>query len=115
VQRAIRRYLKPLFGVFAGLSMPFDLVEACYLWGVAAVAITAGHDRDRSTPSSSRRSSMTPAIKQVEIDRHPSERSCCHSRPMAGFHGASTRDQLCAGAAASSWAHPEQPRKYAST
>jgi hypothetical protein len=51
--------------------------------------------------------------KRVEIDRHPGERSSCHSQPMAGFHGASTRDQLCASAAASPWAHPEQPRRHA--
>ena len=35
------------FGVFAGASMPLILVEAGYLQGVAAVAVTVRHDRDR--------------------------------------------------------------------
>jgi hypothetical protein len=55
---------------------------------------------------------VTPVDKWVEIDRQPGERSSCHNRQMAGFHGASTRDQLCASAAASPYARPEQPRKH---
>jgi hypothetical protein len=77
------------------------LVEARYPQGVAAIAVTAGHERDRSYTFLFAAFFNDTGEEQVEIDRQPGERSTCHSRPMAGFHGASTRDRLCAGAATS--------------